>query len=177
LKTSNSLTKAALFSLSMAILAFAAASEALAQAPELHGKWRGDCATHRDGKEITISSRIKIVQYGTLELKVDGQRYRVGEKSIVRKNLLGAGRVFVETECSYLTAEQASRFPPPFSGNSQGGFICSTEGIIAVRGWNHNLGSKTILAMILGTDGTLSLLEGEQDLPEKAKFCRYRKER
>jgi hypothetical protein len=31
--------------------------------------------------------------------------------------------------------------------------------------------------MILGKDGTLSLLEGEQDLPEKAKFCRYRKER
>jgi len=148
--------------------------EAHAAVPEFHGKWRGECKVrHTDGKESTKPSRLKIVQYGELELKINRAHYKTGEKNIVKSNLLGAGRILIVIGCQFLTAEQASGLSGPFPENSLGGFACSTESKVGIRGLNQNVEDSSVMVLVLDASGTLTRVVGQS---ETAEICQYQRE-
>jgi hypothetical protein len=145
--------------------------------PDFHGKWRGECKTRdSEGREITNPSRLKIVQFGSVELKMNGTHYTTVEKNRVRSNLLGTGRIVIETSCQFLGPDQTHSLPAPFPAGSIGGFACTSESQLAIRGWNQNLTENSVLILVIGADGTLVRVQGSQNQPESSQLCHYRRD-
>jgi hypothetical protein len=142
-----------------------------------HGKWRGECKTRdASGAEITKASRLKIVQYGSIELKINRTRYKTDQENSFHSKLLGLGRLKVETSCQFLTSEQVSGLPGPFPRESLGGFACSTEARAGVRGMNEDITTSSVMILVMDKEGVLTHLEGTGEQQDAVKLCHYQRE-
>lgn len=151
--------------------------EAHAEVPNFHGKWRGECKTKDStGAEVSEGSRLKIVQYGSIELKINGSRYNTDQENSLRSRLLGTGRLKIETSCQFLTSEQVSGLPGPFPQDASGGFACSTEAQVGLRGVNSDVATSSVMILVLEKDGGLTRLQGIGEQQESVELCRYRRE-
>ncbi|NDF13944.1 hypothetical protein EB061_01290 [bacterium] len=97
------------------------AGQSFADLPTFQGRWHGECVKvvgQTERKLKTYSDKLKIVQYGTVGLKIDGKYHESGVTETSHQNIFGISRSQIATTCD-------------FKGSDE--FSCSTRYAAALR--------------------------------------------
>lgn len=161
---------------SLAIILMMSQSVWAQTTPMLHGKWKGSCSNYSSSGDLKSKkkSKLKIVQYGDQEVKVNGDRFFTGKNILKKSILFGLAKAQLETNCAFITSEQIQVLSSLLNiHENMGGFVCSIEGSGFFRGSNIPAQVSSAFYLVLKNSSELNFVNVNAD--QSYKKCEYRK--